>query len=53
MKYTIEQISQGEDELILRYQRLTGEVERILNFMKLPQRKLIGLKGNMQKIYDY
>lgn len=52
MKYTIEQISQGEDELILRYQRLTEEVEHILNFMKLPQRKLIGIKGNAQSIID-
>lgn len=52
MKYTIEQISQGEDELILRYQRLNWEVEQILNFMKLPQRKLIGLKGDVQKIID-
>lgn len=52
MKYTIEQISQGEDELILRYQRLTQEVEQILNFMNFPQRKLIGLKGNTQKIIE-
>ncbi len=45
MKYTIEQISNGEDELILRYQSLTKEVERILSFMNTSQRKLIGLKG--------
>ena len=52
MKYTIEQISNGEDELILRYQRLTREVEQILNFMNLPQRRLIGLKGNSQVVID-
>lgn len=52
MKYTIEQISNGEDELILRYQRLTREVEQILSFMNAPQRKLIGLKGNKQVIID-
>jgi len=52
MKYTIEQISNGEDELILRYQRLTREVEQIINFMNLPQRRLIGLKGNSQVIID-
>lgn len=52
MKYTIEQISNGEDELILRYQRLTREVEQILNFMNLPQRRLIGIKGNSQVVID-
>lgn len=52
MKYTIEQISQGEDELILRYQRLTQEVEHILNFMQSPQRKLVGWKGDTQIVLD-
>ena len=52
MKYTIEQISNGEDELILRYQCLTKEVERILSFMNTSQRKLIGLRGNTQVVID-
>lgn len=30
MKYTIEQIKQGDDELILRYQNLNQEVEHII-----------------------
>ena len=52
MKYTIEQISNGEDELILRYQSLMKEVERILSFMNTSQRKLIGLRGNTQVVID-
>lgn len=52
MKYTIEQISQGEDELILRYQRLTQEVEQILNFINCPQRKLVGTKGDRQVVIE-
>ena len=52
MKYTIEQISNGEDELILRYQSLTKEVERILSFLNTSQRKLIGLRGNTQVVID-
>lgn len=52
MKYTIEQISNGEDELILRYQRLSREVEQILNFMNSPQRKLIGMRGNTQTVIE-
>ena len=39
MKYTIEQIKQGDDELILRYQNLNQEVEHIINFMSFAERK--------------
>ena len=42
MKYTIQQIPSGEDELILRYQRLNDEVQAVLEFMNSPQKKLIG-----------
>lgn len=52
MKYTIERISDGEDELILRYQRLTQEVEQILNLINSPQRKLVGLRGDKQVVID-
>lgn len=53
MKYTIEQISEGEDELILRYQRLNGEVEEVLKFMNAPPKKLIGTKDSTQAIIDF
>lgn len=53
MKYTIEQIAKGEDELILRYQRLNGEVEVVLQFMNAPPKKLIGTKDNTQAIIDF
>lgn len=52
MKYTIEQISQGEDELILRYRSLTREVEQILNLMNFPQKKLVVTRGNTQVVVD-
>lgn len=52
MKYIIQQISDGEDELILRYQRLNDEVEQVLNFMNSPQRKLIGTKGDSRIVID-
>lgn len=39
MKYTIEQIKQGDDELILRYQNLNQEVEHIINFMSFAEKK--------------
>lgn len=53
MKYTIEQIAKGEDELILRYQRLNGEVEAVLQFMNAPPKKLIGTKDNTQAVIDF
>ncbi|MBQ9142151.1 MAG: LytTR family transcriptional regulator DNA-binding domain-containing protein [Lachnospiraceae bacterium] len=52
MKYTIEQITQGEDELILKYQRLTQEVEQILDVIHSPQKRLIGFRGSTQVVID-
>ena len=52
MKYTIEQITQGEDELILKYQRLTQEVEQILDVIHSPQKRLIGFRGRTQVVID-
>ena len=53
MKYTIEQIKSGEDELILRYRRLNGEVEAVLQFMNAPAKKLIGTKNDTQAVIDF
>lgn len=52
MKYTIEQITQGEEELILRYQHLTREVEQILDVIHSPQKKLIGFRGSTQVVIE-
>ena len=52
MKYTIEQIKQGDDELILRYQNLNQEVEHIINFMSFSEKKLVGTKDGLQVVID-
>ena len=52
MKYTIEQIKQGDDELILRYQNLNREVEHIINFMSFSEKKLVGTKDGSQIVVD-
>lgn len=52
MKYIIEQISEGEDQLILRYQTITHEVSKVLSFMNSPRQKLIGIKDGSQLIID-
>lgn len=52
MKYTITQIKEGDDELTLRYQNLTPEVERVLKFMNGEQIKLVGLSDNVKIIIE-
>lgn len=42
MRYTVHQINDGEDELILNYQELNAEVEAVLVFMEKHQKKLMG-----------
>ena len=46
MRYTINKINKGEDELILNYKEKNPEVEAVLLFMDKRQRKLIGLKND-------
>ncbi len=53
MKYIIQKISEGEDELILRYKSLTDEVEQAVRFMTRPQKKLIGTKDGCKEIIDF
>ena len=50
MKYTVNQITQGEDELILNYKEANEEVERILAFMEQGNRRVLGWKENEQVI---
>ncbi len=52
MKYIIQRISEGDDELILRYRDLTEEVEQALKFMSRPQQKLIGTKDGQKTVID-
>lgn len=40
MKYSANQITQGEDELILNYQEINPKVEAILSFMGKKGRKI-------------
>lgn len=52
MKYTINHISTGEDEVIVNYLVMTSEIERIVNFIKGEQTRLVGWKGKEQKVID-
>lgn len=42
MKYTINQITEGEDEVIVNYLDMTPEIERIIKLLKGEQTKLMG-----------
>lgn len=52
MKYRIEKIPEGEDEVILRYCRMTPEVERIWNFLQTGQARLMGWKDKTHVVLD-
>lgn len=52
MRYTINQISSGEDEVIVNYLAMTPEIERIVNFIKGEQTKLVGWRDKEQKVID-
>ena len=44
MRYRIRQITEGEEEVIVHYRRMTPEVKRILDFLSREQIKLMGWK---------
>lgn len=50
MKYTINRISSGEEELILNYIEENEEVARVLAFMHREGRKLLGYKDKEQVV---
>lgn len=42
MRFSVRQISEGEDELILKYRQMNSEVEEVLAFMERHEKKLVG-----------
>lgn len=52
MKYTVEHISEGENEVILRCRSKTAEVEELLQFLEARSRKLIGSRAGVQMVLE-
>ena len=52
MKYTLERIINGEDEVIVRYQTMTPEIQRICRFLDNGQKKIIGNAEDRQVILE-
>ena len=50
MKFTANQISQGEDEVILNYREMNDEVVKIMAFFRNENRKIIGWKEKTQVV---
>lgn len=42
MRFSVCQISEGEDELILKYRQMNSEVKEVLAFMERHEKKLVG-----------
>lgn len=52
MKYTIEHISQGENEVILRCHSPSAEMDQLIRFLESQNRKLIGSKDGIRRILE-
>ena len=52
MKFTIRQILEGEDEVILKYRNMTPEVEQMINFLNGVQTKLVGWNEKTLKVLE-
>lgn len=51
MKFTIKRITEGEDEVILKYKEMSPEVERVYSFFSV-ERKLKGWKEDVLVIIE-
>ena len=52
MKYTLRKVEEGKDEIIVNYHMMTPELVRILNFLNIEQRRLIGWKGKTATVLE-
>lgn len=50
MKFTTNQIYQGEDEVILNYKEMNEEVSKIIDFFRNDNRKIVGWKDKIQVV---
>lgn len=52
MKYTIEHISQGEEEVILRCHSPSAEMEQLIRYLESRSRKLIGIRDGIRTVME-
>ena len=52
MKYTIEKLDSGENEVLVRYSTLSPEVNQIICILKNEKRKLLGISNDEKVVVD-
>ena len=52
MKYTIEKLNSGENEVLVRYSTLSPEVNQIICILKNENRKLLGISNDEKVVVD-
>lgn len=52
MKYRVERISEGEDEVIVRCREVTAEIQQLLLQLQNTVRRLVGTKDGVQVLVD-
>lgn len=52
MRVRLEQISQGEDEVIIRYREMSRQLEELLSYLRAPKKRLVGEKNGLQQVVD-
>lgn len=52
MKYTIEKLNSGENEVLVRYSTLSPEVNQIICILKNENRKLLGTSNDEKVVVD-
>lgn len=52
MKYTIEKLNSGENEVLVRYSTLTPELNQIICILKNENRKLLGTSNDEKVVVD-
>lgn len=52
MKVRLEQIPQGDDEVIIRYREMSHQLEELLAYLHAPKKRLVGEKDGLQQVID-
>ncbi len=52
MKLTMQQITHGEDEIIVKYLKKTPEIERIVSLIRAEDRRLVGWQEKRQIVLE-
>lgn len=52
MKVTVQQVAEGEDEVIIQYREMTPEIEQLITFIRKEKSRLLGWIGKEQVLMN-